>query len=80
MRLTPNMLKVLKALHTAENNRGVATYKTALALSDRNLVSIRDGGFPARTQGLAFPELSVDLTEEGRFFCNQRFLPKIKHL
>lgn len=73
MRLPPNMLKVLMALHNTENNKGVATYQTAFALSERGLVSVLNGGFPAKTQGLAFPELTVELTEEGRNFCNQKF-------
>jgi len=73
MRLTPNMLRVLKALHNAEDKRGVATYSTAIALSTRNLASILNGGFPARTQGQTFPELSIELTEKGLVFCNQRF-------
>ena len=73
MRLTSNMLNVLKTLHNAENKCGVASLKTAFALSDRDLDSISDNGFPARTGGLAFPELSVELTEKGRIFCNQQF-------
>ena len=73
MRLTANMLKVLVELHNSGNGQGTATFRTAIALCDRELVSIRNGGFPARTEGLAFPELAVELTDKGKAFCVQKF-------
>lgn len=73
MRLSEPMLKVLKMLHDSKNQIGNASFRTAFALSDRELVLICKGGFPARTQGGAFPELSVELTEKGRAYCISRF-------
>lgn len=73
MRLSPNMLKALMSLHNSDNNTGFATYQTAFALNNRGLVSILNGGFPTKTQGLSFPELSIELTEEGRNFCKHKF-------